>query len=130
VVPRVLLIFLSVFLLQGCALPAPYPDWMLKNADPYISSVEYLSYDDLQKACDYEVAVSGCVRLLTGEIFILDEPSWQFRDCVLRHERSHLYDVYVRNFSISETQKHAKWVQPRCYVPRRVASKGAAVEGV
>lgn len=119
----------SLFLLQGCALNAPYPDWMLKDADPYISSVEYLSGEALQEACALEIQVSGCAKLVTGEIYVLDDYAYEFRECVLRHERSHIYDVYVKKMKYEETQEHKHWIEPRCYLPRRVAARGESMPG-
>lgn len=120
---------LLLLLLPGCALQAPYPDWMLQEADAYISRIEYLPYEELQATCDVDVQVSGCTRLVTGEIYILDDYAQSFRECVLRHERSHIYDIYVRNLSIPETQEHKHWIEPNCYLPRRVAGRNESVNG-
>lgn len=120
---------LLLLLLPGCALQAPYPDWMLKDADAYISSIEYLPFEALQEACALEIEVSGCTRLTSGEIFILDDYAQDSRQCVLRHERSHIHDVYVLQRRIDETQSHKHWIAPHCYLPRRVAARSEPASG-
>lgn len=109
--------FCFVLTLTGCA-SAPYTDAMLAEADQYVAGVEYLPYSELQRACYPAADVSGCARLVTGEIYLLDHPDHSFRDCVLRHELSHIYDVYVKGISMEQTQTHDGWIVTKCYLPR------------
>lgn len=113
-VPGLLLAFV---LLVGCAHP-PYPDSLLAQADPYISAVAALPFDELQRECGLGIEVSACTWLTTGEIYLLDHPSPSFRECILRHERSHIYEVYVLQLSIEQTQAHEGWITPACPLPR------------
>jgi hypothetical protein len=127
---RILFVMIALVLVMryctGCAqlLPdsaygAPYPEHMLKQADPWITSITYLPDAMLQAECKKAPArVHGCARLLTGEIFILDAHGPAFKDCVLRHELSHFYDVYVRHIGVSETQEHKDWFEQYCYPVR------------
>ncbi len=111
-----LAVILLFLLLTGCA-SAPYTDRMLKEADKHVAAVQWLDVDDLQATCGLEIKVSGCAKLMTGEIYLLDHPHRGFRDCVLRHERSHIYDVYVKGMTMEQTQAHEGWIVPDCYLP-------------
>jgi hypothetical protein len=106
-------------IIPDSAYIAPYPDRLLKDADPWITSIQYLPDAELQAECKRApVRVHGCAHLLTGEIFILDAYGPAFKDCVLRHELSHFYDVYVRHIGVSETQEHKDWFEQYCYPVR------------
>jgi len=121
--------------LQGCAVllpdsayPAPYPEHLLKKADPWVRQVTYLPSAELQAQCSNDpsnpLRYYGCGSLLTGEIFILADHGPAFEDCVLRHERSHFYDVYVKGTGVAETQSHEGWARPHCYPLRAIAPIG------
>jgi hypothetical protein len=109
-------------LLPDSAYAAPYPEHMLKDAEPWVSSVTYLPDHQLQAACrssgDVATRFNGCARLLTGEIFILDAHGPAFKDCVLRHELSHFYDAYVRQVGLEDTKQHKDWFEQYCYPVR------------
>ena len=100
------------FFLNGCALAPPYPDYVLDDADPWISSIEYLPDDELQKACAFQERVLGCGNLTTGEIFVLDDP--QLSDCVLRHEKSHFREVFVEQVAYHDSAAHKHWFDYFC----------------
>jgi len=101
--------------LSGCAFAPPYPEYVLEKADPYITSISYLPDAELQRACGGPERMLGCYSFLTGEMFILDDPA--VSDCVLRHERSHAYEVHVAKMSIDDTRTHKHWAKPYCYKP-------------
>lgn len=107
-----------LLLLTACALPAPYPDWMLKKADPWIIGMQWMNREDLGKVC-LPTSVA-CVNTSAGQIYLLDDPDPVFRDCVVRHERSHMYDRFVRQVSAAATQAHEGWIKVPCYTTRGV----------
>jgi len=108
----------------GCsALPdafyrAPYPEFLLKKADRWIATIDYLPDEELQIKCAWTEPVSGCSKLLTGKIYILDDYGPAFKYCVLQHERSHFYEMHVLQLPVTDTQAHKGWIQPECYKPQ------------
>jgi hypothetical protein len=110
------------WLLNGCAtLPyaPPYPEYVLEKADPWIKQITYLPDAELQKACNKDFRVDGCADLLTGEIFASADP--EIAECVILHEKSHFYEVYVMGVPVDETQSHKHWHKPYCYRPLRAS---------
>ena len=98
--------------LTGCQFAPPYPEYVLDKADPWINSITYLPDAELQDACSGAARVMGCADLISGEIFVTDDPA--VRECTLRHERSHFYEVYVAGIGVVDTQEHKRWTRVSC----------------
>ena len=98
--------------LQGCAYAPPYPEYVLDDADPWISSIEYLPDEELQAACAFQERVLGCGNLTTGQIFVLDDPT--LSECVLRHEKSHFREVFVEQVAYHDSASHKHWFDQYC----------------
>jgi hypothetical protein len=104
----------------GCAtLPyaPPYPEYVLEKADPWIKSITHLPESQLQEACGQNYHVLGCANLMTGEIWVIADPD--LSACVIRHERSHVYEVFVMGIGVEETRTHKHWHNPYCVRPMR-----------
>jgi hypothetical protein len=114
------LLVVLAWLLDGCAtLPyaPPYPEYVLEKADPWIKSITHLPESQLQEACGQNYHVLGCANLMTGEIWVIADPD--LSACVIRHERSHVYEVFVMGIGVEETRTHKHWHNPYCVRPMR-----------
>jgi hypothetical protein len=97
---------------QGCAYAPRYPEYVLDDADPWIHSIEYLPEDELQTACGFHERVLGCGNLVTGMIYVVDDPA--LSACVLRHEKSHFREVFVEQVAYAESAAHKHWFDHYC----------------
>jgi hypothetical protein len=123
---------LAIALLPGCASfqAAPYPEYMLKEADKYIASIEYKPLEDIQSIhctgtspSHPNTKAGGCVKFdhktKTAKIFISFDAAPHWIACAVVHERSHVYDVFVKgvdNTVMAEilTAFHQDWIVSSC----------------
>jgi len=124
-------LFGCLLYLAGCAvLPdrfyrAPYPEFLLQKADKWVTSVSYVSEGELLAKCALgDEPKNGCAKMTTGQIYILTGYGSEFEYCVLQHERSHFYDLYVLHTSLPDTQSHKGWIKTDCYRPRITGRTG------
>jgi hypothetical protein len=56
--------------------------------------------------------VLGCGNLVTGIIYVLDDPT--LIDCILRHEKSHFREVFVKRVAYADSATHKHWFDRYC----------------
>jgi hypothetical protein len=114
--PAAQMAWLVLFLVAGCQSGAPYSWDELARVDRYVESVEYLPRLEVDQRCD-GWRLNGCAYLLDGRIYIVNHDSIALRECILQHELSHFYDVYILGRTLEQTRTHEGWLAKYCYAP-------------
>jgi len=107
---------LGLVILVGCRSGAPYSWDELARIDRYVDSVEYLPRLEVDQRCD-GWRLNGCAYLTDGRIYIVNHDSVALRECILQHELSHFYDVYILGRTLEQTRRHEGWLAKYCYPP-------------
>lgn len=112
--------------LSGCgvlpesAYSAPYPNHLLARIEDRVLSIEYVTFQEARAACSVTYGACSNTTEAGTRIYIAThledgtETTPYFRECAVRHEKSHTYDIFVRGLDPATSQLHAGWLLPFC----------------
>lgn len=109
---KLLIIVSFVLFGVGCA-SAPYSAAELTKADDYIKEIRYETSDVVNKEC-YAWKILGCSRFDIGVIYIDKYLPEKVIECVVRHEKSHFYEMFVKKVPYEDTWSHKGWRAVYC----------------